>query len=365
MDNCAPLSSSVTTSPRFQDRARRIRARRAFSLTALGVFTYQVLSTILAYALLYLCALTGIIYIPVIRDNYTVFAMIVGNAIPMYAIAFPVVSRIFRRMPRSAPDGKPLGAGFCISLFFIAEFFSYAGSWVSSQLMQLFGNIFGYIPENSLDTTLNEIPLWCVALMTVILAPVFEELMFRKFVIDRVQTYGKGAAIVFSGVIFGLIHGNFYQLFYTVALGLLFGYVYTCTGKIRYTIAYHMLFNFFGGFLPMLLMPYFNIYEELMQNPDFDYNALTGEQLTAMGITMLYSFGVLLLALTGLILLIVLLCTRKKKRLTPDLLPTKRVGGCMVVNLGSLLLFLWCTLQMVISVLPEDFFENLLRNLLA
>ncbi len=75
----------------------------------------------------------------------------------------------------------------------------------------------------------------------VVMAPVCEEVLFRKLIIDRIRRYGDKAAILVSAIIFGLCHGNFYQFFYAFGIGLVFGYIYTRTGRIRYTIGFHMI----------------------------------------------------------------------------------------------------------------------------
>lgn len=54
----------------------------------------------------------------------------------------------------------------------------------------------------------------------VVMAPICEEILFRKILIDRIRLYGDKAAILVSSVVFGLSHGNFYQFFYAFGIGL-------------------------------------------------------------------------------------------------------------------------------------------------
>ncbi len=74
-------------------------------------------------------------------------------------------------------------------------------------------------------------------------APIVEELIFRKFLIDRVHKYGEGIAIFVSGFLFGLFHGNFSQFFFATGVGLFFAFIYVRTGKIWYSILLHMVVN--------------------------------------------------------------------------------------------------------------------------
>ena len=48
-------------------------------------------------------------------------------------------------------------------------------------------------------------------LYMVICAPILEEYIFRKLIVDRTVKYGQGVAIVLSGLMFGLFHGNLNQ----------------------------------------------------------------------------------------------------------------------------------------------------------
>ena len=74
-----------------------------------------------------------------------------------------------------------------------------------------------------------------------------EEIFYRKLVIDRLRRYGELFAVIASGILFGLIHGNFSQFFYAAMIGIVFGIVYLRTGRIRYTIGLHMAINLVGG----------------------------------------------------------------------------------------------------------------------
>ena len=96
-------------------------------------------------------------------------------------------------------------------------------------------------------------PLYSILVM-VILAPVLEEYIFRKLLIDRLSKYGELTAMLFSATVFGLFHMNFFQFFYAFGLGLLFAYIYTRTRNLLYPVLLHMIINFQGSVLaPWLL----------------------------------------------------------------------------------------------------------------
>ena len=76
-----------------------------------------------------------------------------------------------------------------------------------------------------------------------ILPAIFEELLFRKFLIDRTIRYGEFISCAMSGIMFGLWHGNFQQFFFTFFMGILFAFVYIRTGNIIYTMIMHASMN--------------------------------------------------------------------------------------------------------------------------
>lgn len=89
---------------------------------------------------------------------------------------------------------------------------------------------------------LTESPVLQAALLT-FAAPVMEESVFRRCVIDRLQPYGEKAALVVSALLFALFHASANQVCYAFMLGLVFGYVYLKTGRLRYSMAAHVLIN--------------------------------------------------------------------------------------------------------------------------
>ena len=104
------------------------------------------------------------------------------------------------------------------------------------------------------DSYLSSSDLWTVLLPTVVFAPICEELMFRKWLLDRTAAFGPREAAVFSALLFALMHGNFSQAFYAFGLGLVFAAVYLKTRRIQYTILMHAFVNFVSGVLPAALM---------------------------------------------------------------------------------------------------------------
>lgn len=95
---------------------------------------------------------------------------------------------------------------------------------------------------------------WVNILVMVLLAPVLEELLFRKMLIDRTIKYGEGISVLISALFFGLFHGNLNQFAYAFVIGGVFAFVYVKTGNVKYTIYMHMLVNFLGSAVSMGLL---------------------------------------------------------------------------------------------------------------
>lgn len=73
-----------------------------------------------------------------------------------------------------------------------------------------------------------------------------EEFLFRGCILSNFLPYGKTGAIVFSALLFSLMHGNFAQFLYTFVAGLVLGIVYIETGSIWTPTFIHLFNNFYS-----------------------------------------------------------------------------------------------------------------------
>ena len=204
-------------------------------------------------------------YMDQIPQNSTV--LLLASSLPAYLVAVPITlwflnSPKFRDVPLKGlsfmtpyekSQKRDLSIGEFFTFLLIAISFGAIGSLISAALSGLYSLATGKNMNNLLDSLLTNMPLGSVIIITVILAPIFEELLYRYGVVGYCRRYGEWNAIIISGIIFGLIHTNIFQFFYAFLLGCLFAYIYIYTRQIKYTIALHMLFNFFGAGLPLML----------------------------------------------------------------------------------------------------------------
>ena len=82
-------------------------------------------------------------------------------------------------------------------------------------------------------------------LLTVIMAPLFEELVFRGIILKGLLNKGWSAnyAIWTSALLFGLVHGNLWQFIGAVLLGAVLGLVYQRTKSLLLPILLHAFNN--------------------------------------------------------------------------------------------------------------------------
>lgn len=224
--------------------ARSKEQSRQFSRLGLVLFAFMGVAFAAQLVLIVITMLVGLVGgLDVDFDNQTV--QIVISAISMYGVAFPVAALLMRLIPKQGrPGGETWSAMQLAACLVVCIGIGFVGILLSQFVDVVFpsgGD--GVQPE---DMMTGAGMLLNIA-MVVFAAPVVEELLYRKMLIDRIAAYGDGVSVVVSGLLFGLAHGNFSQFFYAFGLGALFAYVYIKTGHIGYTIGFHMFFNLIGG----------------------------------------------------------------------------------------------------------------------
>ncbi|MCR5294571.1 MAG: CPBP family intramembrane metalloprotease [Lachnospiraceae bacterium] len=234
----------------FPDAEALKAAKRVFSRCGLALFVFLGASTL--GQLLSGISLTLLVDFGLLSGEEG-WAFWIFNMLPIYLIGVPAGWLVFRRIPKSSPKGDTRPAGLLFKAFFVSFFFMYAGNYLGIFAVNLLEKVTGAEGRNTVELLADQGALLPRFVFFVIMAPVFEELVFRKFLIDRLRPYGEKLAILLSGLLFGLFHGNLNQFFYAAFLGGIFAYVYLRTGKLRNTILLHMLVNFNGGILSVEL----------------------------------------------------------------------------------------------------------------
>lgn len=311
--------------------------RKEFS----GIGLRLLLSAVIIYGLQVFCQLLLLGVRPDLAENMDVLLAV--NMIPMYAVSYPLAFLIMRKGGdrRTIPARKMKPQHFLVA-FLIAYMLLLAGNIVGTIVTTIIGLLKGEPVVNDLELIVGNGNIWITAIYTVLLAPIFEELLFRKILCDRVVKYGEGAAVLFSGLLFGLFHGNFNQFFYAFALGCFLAFLYVKTGNIKYTIGIHMMVNFLGSVVGGLLLQNLDL-EQL------DAAALMSHP-AALLVLLLYTVCIYSIAIAGFVLF--LINFRKFRLYDGEVVMPRRVRNrVMFVNAGMILCMLLFVILMIVQTL--------------
>ena len=200
-----------------------------------------------------------------------------------------------------------------LSHILITFLICYAGTYLCNLVGTFITSIIGIIKQSEVENVMvnltSQISPWVNFLIVVIAAPIMEELLFRKFIVDRTARFGEGVSIVLSGLMFGLFHGNLNQFVYAFMIGVLFGFIYIKTRNIIYTIILHMIVNFLGGFVSSIMLEKSNYFElmELMGTETNPEALMAFMQENALGLIvfMLYAMVLMAFVVAGIVLFFV------------------------------------------------------------
>lgn len=319
-------------------------ARRAYNRVGLGMLVFLLLP--LAVSLV--VQLVAMLFFP---EYYESSLFLWFNQIfSMYLVTAPICLLVIGVPPANMPvrEKRTMPFSHLFVIFCIMEMVAVAGSWLSQLLMSLVSLLSGREHVSPLDEILSGAPLWVIFLVVVVIGPIVEELVCRAAIMRRLLPYGEKSAILVSAICFGVMHENFYQLFYAVGVGILLGYVYARTGRLLYVCGLHILFNFLGSFIPMLVMQFIDV-SMLETLTEAELLPWIMENLLPFLGLLLYDLVLYGLALAGLILLIVF-C--KRARFEPTLLPLrkgKHVAACLG-NPGAILFLIAGVAMLVLSI---------------
>lgn len=174
----------------------------------------------------------------------------VGSA---YGVGVPAFCLALRGMPvpRVRPV-RPMGPLNLGKAYVTALGLVYLANFLTLMLTRLIGALRGAGVTNPVDN-LAAYPIVLNLLLGCVIAPVSEEFLFRKLLLDRLRPYGDRFAILASALCFGLFHGNLNQFFYAFAVGAILAYEVLRTGCLWQSILIHALVNFTSvGLVPLL-----------------------------------------------------------------------------------------------------------------
>lgn len=270
--------------------------------------------------------------------------------IPMYLIGMPLLILLLSRIPAQKIEKRKMKAGHWILAFFMCYALMYVSNLIGQLITTVIGLIKGSMVQDAIVEVASSLNPAISFIFMVICAPILEEVIFRKLLVDRMVQYGEGVAIVVSAFMFGMYHGNLNQLVYAFSLGLFFAFIYVKTGRLIYTIILHMVINFLGSVAGVFILKILNM-EELMEIASITDPAemmeATMSILPALLILMVYLVFIYGVVITGIILLIV-----KRKKFTLRQAQVQIPGGkrfkTIMLNVGMILFSVfWITMIII------------------
>ena len=274
------------------------------------------------------------------------------SPVALYLFALPVLLVILSKVPARKAEGRPMRVKEWLGCFLICFGLMYIGSFISEYVVSFLSAMTGKDYTNALNDLIdfNDLSnLWVTALFTVVIAPIGEELVFRKLIIDRTRKYGAATSIIISALLFGLMHGNVFQLFYAFLLGLVLGYMYYTTGKVLPCMLMHAAVNFFGSIVVVLLT--YGIDLEAIESGDMiavlELVSKHWIQLALLAVFTLFIYACMVCAI------VIPIANRKKIVLDKGESPIPRglLKKVVIFNGGMIVLWVVFALQLAISLL--------------
>lgn len=175
-----------------------------------------------------------------LRQPVFLWCLSVGSA---YGVGVPAFCLALRGDPApAAGPRRPLSPpGFGRALVILLGVI-YLSNLLTLMLTHVIGQLRGEAVVNPVES-LSSYPPVLTVLLGCVIAPLAEELLFRRLLLDRLRPYGDRFAILASALCFGLFHGNLNQYFYAFATGAVLAYVMVRTGCLWQTVLLHLLVN--------------------------------------------------------------------------------------------------------------------------
>ena len=180
------------------------------------------------------------------------------SSLTNYILILPIFIFLMKKIESTKITETKIGIKKFLIYLCIALTLMWIGNIIGLVITAALGNTLTNEIVNPIEELIQNSSIYINLIIISIIAPIFEELFFRKLLIDRTIKYGATLSILLSAFVFALFHGNLNQFFYAFLLGAFFAYVYTKTGKIIYTIILHAFVNFYGS----VASTFFNLAKE-------------------------------------------------------------------------------------------------------
>lgn len=221
--------------------------RRFFSKIGFNYFSLGIIVLVLN---LFIGLFISIIN-PNLLSNQTMMTFF--SAIWTYLLPLPIFIYIMRKTEAKTLEKHKMTVKTFVICISITMFLMWIGNIMGVIITSGIGSLIQHEVANPINDVINNSGLVANLIIITTIAPIFEELIFRKLLIDRTIKYGGTISVLLSGLLFAFFHGNLNQFFYAFLLGGFFAIIYIKTGQIKYTIGLHMIINFIGSVVSLFV----------------------------------------------------------------------------------------------------------------
>lgn len=226
---------------KLSDKARNFW--KAIGMSALAMGTYYMVSIGISMGVLLLAILLSpvleVFGIGVGEESYNLWMNLANAAATLgaFAACFGIWRKQMSFKPQKSIDGLSV-----VPMVILA-----AASAVGMNGLLNVIELYRYSPTfQEISQIQFDTPIWLGILSYGILAPLGEEVVFRGVVYGQLKKVMKvPAAIVLSGLAFGLFHGNLVQAVYATVIGILLALVYELYGTLAAPMVFHSVANLF------------------------------------------------------------------------------------------------------------------------
>ena len=231
----------------YESLAAEYREKKALKRTALAIglsiIVYLVSSLIIGVVLtlvteqILTLAKTVEVY-DIIYETYIglsyLLPMLLAFVPIMLLVRIPIkVALPFKRTPIAVATPAVLAGIGCSTI----------GVFIASVLLSLFQSAgFEYdVPQPEIPETMVGKLIYIFIIG--VLPAIFEEFLFRGYVLQSLRRFGDVFAIIISSLIFALFHGNFAQLPNAFIMGIAFAFIAVRTGSLATGMVIHFINN--------------------------------------------------------------------------------------------------------------------------
>ena len=273
--------------------------------------------------------------IPILTDsNITVILVAICN----YVLPLPIFLYLMNKFESSEIEKESVDLKTFIKYIAITITLMLIGNLIGIILTTIIGGAIQSEISNPVENLINSTNIWLNLALISIIGPIFEEILFRKILIDKTIKYGARISIIISALLFGLFHGNVNQFFYAFLMGGVFAYVYIKTVKIIYPIILHLIVNLMGSVISLkLIQSISNLYSGSINLFDASF-------------VIIYVIIILILVTIGLILLLTKFKTAKFKG-SKTKINLKKPFKTSLINVGMICFIIFYLIQIISTLL--------------